>query len=95
MKTLFKIISILMFAAAFGFADSTATATADSTVKATATDSSVATAESTSIQELKKKHAVWIKLEGDVEPSMYDFCARAIADALQENPDYISCGHTI
>lgn len=89
MKTLFKIISILMFAAAFGFADSTATATADSTVKATATDSSVATAESTSIQELKKKHAVWIKLEGDVEPSMYDFCARAIADALQENPDYI------
>lgn len=89
MKTLFKIISILMFAAAFGFADSTATATADSTVKATATDSSAATAESTSIQELKKKHAVWIKLEGDVEPSMYDFCARAIADALQENPDYI------
>ena len=89
MKTLFKIISILMFAAAFGFANSTATATADSTVKATATDSSVATAESTSIQELKKKHAVWIKLEGDVEPSMYDFCARAIADALQENPDYI------
>ena len=89
MKTLFKIISILMFAAAFGFADSTATVTADSTVKATATDSSVATAESTSIQELKKKHAVWIKLEGDVEPSMYDFCARAIADALQEKPDYI------
>ena len=89
MKTLFKIISILMFAAVFGFADSTATATADSTVKATATDSSVATAESTSIQELKKKHAVWIKLEGDVEPSMYDFCARAIADALQEKPDYI------
>ena len=89
MKTLFKIISILMFAAVFGFADSTATATADSTVKATATDSSAATAESTSIQELKKKHAVWIKLEGDVEPSMYDFCARAIADALQEKPDYI------
>ena len=36
-----------------------------------------------------KKHAVWIKLEGDVEPSMFDFCARAIDDALQENPDYI------
>lgn len=36
-----------------------------------------------------KKHAVWIKLEGDVEPSMYDFCARAIGDALKENPDYI------
>ena len=89
MKTFFKIFSILLFAAVFGFADSTATATADSTVKATATDSSAATAESTSIQELKKKHAVWIKLEGDVEPSMYDFCARAISDALQENPDYI------
>ncbi|MCQ2104094.1 MAG: nodulation efficiency protein D (NfeD) family protein [Fibrobacter sp.] len=36
-----------------------------------------------------KKHAVWIKLEGDVEPSMYDFCARAIGDAMKENPDYI------
>ncbi|MCQ2107733.1 MAG: ATP-dependent Clp protease proteolytic subunit [Fibrobacter sp.] len=36
-----------------------------------------------------KKHAVWIKLEGDVEPSMYDFCARAIGEALEENPDYI------
>lgn len=36
-----------------------------------------------------KNHAVWIKLEGDVEPAMYDFCARAIGDALKESPDYI------
>ena len=36
-----------------------------------------------------KKHAVWIKLEGDVEPSMYEFCARAIDEALKEKPDYI------
>ena len=73
MKTLSRILSILMFAVVFGFADSTSTATADSaTLKADT-----------------KKHAVWIKLEGDVEPSMYDFCARAIADALKENPDYI------
>lgn len=43
----------------------------------------------TSKMTADKKRAVWIKLEGDVEPSMYDFCARAIADALKENPDYI------
>ncbi|MCF0223664.1 MAG: ATP-dependent Clp protease proteolytic subunit, partial [Fibrobacter sp.] len=35
------------------------------------------------------KEAVWIKLEGDVEPAMYDFCARAIADAMKKIPDYI------
>ena len=39
--------------------------------------------------EKTRKHAVWIKLEGDVEPSMFEFCARAIDDALKENPDYI------
>jgi len=36
-----------------------------------------------------KKHAVWIKLEGDVDPSMYEFCARAISEAIKENPEYI------
>ena len=36
------------------------------------------------VDSVAKKHAVWIKLEGDVEPSMYDFCARAIDDALKE-----------
>ncbi len=48
-----------------------------------------ASATEAAIQKQAKKHAVWIKLDGDVEPSMYDFCARAIDDALQENPDYI------
>ena len=48
-----------------------------------------ASATEAAIQKQAKKHAVWIKLEGDVEPSMYEFCARAIDDALQENPDYI------
>lgn len=38
---------------------------------------------------IKTKNAVWIKLEGDVEPSMYDFCARAIGEAMEKNPDYI------
>ncbi|MCQ2097081.1 MAG: ATP-dependent Clp protease proteolytic subunit [Fibrobacter sp.] len=36
-----------------------------------------------------KKHAVWIKLEGDVTSGMYNFCARAIGDAIKQNPDYI------
>lgn len=48
-----------------------------------------ASATEAAFQKQAKKHAVWIKLEGDVEPSMYEFCARAIDDALQENPDYI------
>ena len=91
MKFFSKILSILMFAAAFGFADSTTTATVDSATKAivtdTATDSIGRAAPSRMTAD--KKRAVWIKLEGDVEPSMYDFCARAIADALKENPDYI------
>lgn len=52
------------------------------------TDSSIDTNAALS-QDLKGKHAVWIKLEGDVEPSMYDFCSRAIADAMRESPDYI------
>ena len=32
---------------------------------------------------------VWISLSGDVEPVMNDFVRRAIAQAKQENPDYI------
>ena len=36
-----------------------------------------------------KKQAVWIKLEGDVDPAMYEFCARAIGEALEKKPDYI------
>ena len=86
-----------MLLAAFGFAGTTQlTATADTSASAiTATDSAIKTATDSAGRDTaaktseSKKHAVWIKLEGDVEPSMYDFCARAIDDALQENPDYI------
>ena len=97
MKFIFKILSILMFAAAFGFANTTTVTPAETIAETTstevvapATDSgTAATATDTAALKQAKKHAVWMKLEGDVEPSMYDFCARAIADALKENPDYI------
>ncbi|MDY3922402.1 MAG: NfeD family protein [Hallerella porci] len=35
------------------------------------------------------KTAAWISLEGDVDPGMYEYTARAIGDAVQKNPDYI------
>lgn len=35
------------------------------------------------------KTAAWITLEGDVDPGMYEYAARAIGDAVQKNPDYI------
>lgn len=35
------------------------------------------------------KTAAWITLEGDVDPGMYDYAARAIGDAVEKNPDYI------
>lgn len=35
------------------------------------------------------KTAAWITLEGDVDPGMYDYAARAIGEAVQRNPDYI------
>ena len=103
MKTLSRILSALLLFVAFSFAnisqDSTpiekavtnesAVTTVDAN-KTAATDISGAAQETeAAIQKQAKKRAVWIKLEGDVEPSMYDFCARAIADALKENPDYI------
>lgn len=79
MKLIAKFFSILMLAAAFCLADTTATPAAD----APATLAADSTAAHTS------KKAVWIKLEGDVDPTMYDFCARAIGEAMQKNPDYI------
>ena len=79
MKLFERIFSTLLVLAAFCLADTTSIAPVDSAK--TATDSV--------ISQETKKHAVWIKLEGDVEPSMYDFCARAIDEALQEKPDYI------
>ena len=88
MKLFSSILSALLLSVAFAAADTTAVKPADSAATvATTTDSS--TTDSASIQELKKKHAVWVKLEGDVEPAMFEFCARAIDDALNENPDYI------
>ena len=69
-----RLFTLLALVSAFAFAETTSVSTVDST---------------NTIQELEKKHAVWIKLEGDVEPSMFDFCARAIDDALKENPNYI------
>ena len=69
-----RLFTLLALVSVFAFAETTSVSTVDS---------------AQSIQELEKKHAVWIKLEGDVEPSMFDFCARAIDDALKENPDYI------
>lgn len=79
MKLLTRILCLLAIAAVFSFADSTSNLpeVADSV----ATD--------TSGKFVKKNHAVWIKLEGDVEPAMYDFCARAIGDAMKENPTHI------
>ena len=74
MKVLTKLFLLLAFLAAFTFADTT-----------TVDDS----AKTAIIPQLKKKQAVWIKLEGDVDPAMYEFCARAIGEALEKNPDYI------
>ncbi len=105
MKLFSSILSVLLVSVAFAAADTATVKPVDSaTTVAAATDSAttdssttLSTAEpatsvadsSASLQELKKKHAVWIKLEGDVEPAMFEFCARAIDDALKENPDYI------
>ncbi len=35
------------------------------------------------------KSAAWITLEGDVDPGMYEYTARAIGEAVEKNPDYI------
>ncbi len=35
------------------------------------------------------KTAAWITLEGDVDPGMYEYAARAISEAVKKNPDYI------
>ena len=35
------------------------------------------------------KTAVWITLDGDVDPGMNNYARRAIADAMKTNPDYI------
>ena len=90
MSKFFSLFSAILLFVSLAAADTTAVAT--DSAKTSSTDTVVLDTDKAnvpSIQELKKKHAVWIKLEGDVEPSMYDFCARAIDDALKEKPDYI------
>ena len=105
MKLFSSILSVLLVSVAFAAADTatvkpvdsattvaaaTDSATTDSSTTLSTTEPATSVADSSaSLQELKKKHAVWIKLEGDVEPAMFEFCARAIDDALKENPDYI------
>ena len=77
MKILPKLIFLLAFLASFTFADTTTVTTP--VVDSTKTEISA-----------PKKQAVWIKLEGDVDPAMYEFCARAIGEALEKKPDYIA-----
>lgn len=81
MKILSKVFSILAILAAFSFANST--------VVYTAKNAAEPTLQTAADSTISAKQAVWIKLEGDVEPGMYDFCARAIGEAMQKNPDYI------
>ena len=86
-----RVLFVFLMLVATGFASTTQAANevSDSSVlKEIPSQTSLST--ETKVDSLSaKKHAVWIKLEGDVEPSMFDFCARAIDDALKENPDYI------
>ena len=97
MKLFSSILSALLLTAAFAAADTTAvkpadSAATDSAAKVSATEPATTDSigrEAPSRMTDAKKHAVWIKLEGDVEPAMFEFCARAIDDALKENPDYI------
>lgn len=89
MKFLEKIIVFLAFLTVFAFANTTKTeSVAEAAISALDNKQSVPVATD-SAATASKKHAVWIKLEGDVEPSMYEFCARAIGDALKENPTHI------
>ena len=81
MKLFSRIFLFLAILATFSIA--TENAVADSNSKAADTK-----ATTTEIAPTKKQ-AVWIKLEGDVAPSMYDFCARAIGEALEKKPNYI------
>lgn len=93
MKILSKVLSILAVLAAFSFADSTIVDTAKTAANSATfnrpADTVISTSEAAKQAADSKREAVWIKLEGDVEPSMYDFCARAIGEALEKKPDYI------
>ena len=91
MKFITKILVFLAFCATLSIGSTTQVqSVVEAAISATDTPASGPTAtDSASIQNSAKKKAVWIKLEGDVEPSMYEFCARAIGEATENNPDYI------
>lgn len=85
MKLFVKILVFLAVLATFSVADIQATGDSNSAISTaihTSSNDSMAATHTA-------KQAVWIKLEGDVEPSMYDFCARAIGEAMEKKPDYI------
>ena len=90
MKLFSKLFFFLAILATFAFADQ-----GDAAINAVRLDSAATTIPKESVEKLQainpaaKKKAVWIKLEGDVAPTMYDFCARAIGAALEKKPDYI------
>ena len=83
MKIFTKLFFLVAFFASFTFA------TGGAATDTFAQEATVMESVKAIKPELKKKQAVWIKLEGDVEPAMYDFCARAIGEALDQKPDYI------
>ena len=85
-----KIIPILLLYAVAAFAGTASTATTEKIADSALAKQENEASSQTSITDTPAtKHAVWIKLEGDVDPTMYEFCARAIGEALEKKPDYI------
>lgn len=82
-----RFFSILLATIAISFTASFAEDAADSLQKGAVQNQAEAT--EALIQVDSAKSAVWIKLEGDVDPSMFEFCARAIGEAKVKNPHYI------
>lgn len=102
MKLFAKILATLLSVAAFASAvESTTTQPAadaasaisaqanEAAAKTLTTDATEPALQTVADSAISAKQAVWIKLEGDVEPAMYEFCARAIGEAMESNPDYI------
>jgi membrane-bound serine protease (ClpP class) len=93
MKIFTKLFLFLAILASFIFADTTTTVDSTKASAAKEIPSLAVTDKGVSIQadsaKALKKQAVWIKLEGDVDPAMYEFCARAIGEAIEKKPDYI------
>lgn len=91
MKFVNKVLCFLAILVTFSFAGTDSLDSTPSVVEATisAADAPTGPITDSVATAAAKKHAVWIKLEGDVEPGMYDFCARAIGEAQEQKPDYI------